>query len=660
MVSITINDIEYKVKPDISILEACKYIGIHIPRFCYHEKLSVAGNCRMCLVEIDPFEKPFASCATDITENMEIYVDTPFVKKARESVLEMILLNHPLDCPICDQAGECDLQDQTKEFGSTFSKYYFNKKSAVDDYRGPLISTIMTRCISCTRCVRYGDEIAGVNFFGTVNRGNDMKISTYVSKIIESEISGNVIDLCPVGALTALPYKFVVRPWEVITLESIDTTDSIGSNIYVNWKENQIIRILPRPNVNLNHTFISDKARFVYDSSLENRLVNINATYYQNILSEIKNNISEASLITFFVDDSCDLDTMVLIKNLQNTFKKKIQIVSISGSNTQSNFYFNLNFQLDDFSNCNRVSTQLIGTNLRTEASILNYKLRSLYLLNNYKVTNLGSTSDSNIENLHTFFNNSNILKLFEGSYESLKQYQSVNTINVFGQSAVNLISNFLDFKNYINKLYLYNSVLHIFENSNTAGASLLNIGYSKFKQYGFCIFANLPETQKILKIAHEIKSLNKLSFNTHAYNDINQISNFVLGCTNDYEGKKLYLNLLDMPQTTETPNTLTNSVKSMYDSVSNIFEPINKNSYVSHLVSLAEEYPSYYLKKKYTFYLSIYFLAKYLVMSQVSKYVIKLRNKNYYLSNKQTRYSSTLLEASALQHQHFNTYILS
>lgn len=212
MVTIFINDLEFLVKSDTSILEACKYLGINIPRFCYHEMLSVVGNCRMCLVEVDESEKPVASCVTLVKDEMRIRTNTPFVKKARENVLELLLINHPLDCPICDQGGECDLQDQTQTFGSDYSRFFHFKRGVEDKDCGPLIKTIMTRCIHCTRCIRFSSEVAGLDFLGTFNRGNSVEIGNYVSNLFKSEISGNVIDLCPVGALTSKPYAFKARP----------------------------------------------------------------------------------------------------------------------------------------------------------------------------------------------------------------------------------------------------------------------------------------------------------------------------------------------------------------------------------------------------------------------------------------------------------------
>ena len=269
MIKIKINNSEFFVKKNISVLEACKYVGITVPRFCYHETLSVAGNCRMCLVEIADGRtpKPVSSCTFPVAmEGMQVFTDTPLVKKARENVVEALLLNHPLDCPICDQGGECDLQDQTKTWGSDYSRFFFNKRGVEDKNCGPLIKTIMTRCIHCTRCVRFGTEIAGVDYMGTLNRGTSTEIGSYVSKMFNSEISGNVIDLCPVGALTSKPYAFKARPWELRSNESVDITDSTGSNTYVNFKETEVVRVLPKNNSEINESIISDKTRFSYDA----------------------------------------------------------------------------------------------------------------------------------------------------------------------------------------------------------------------------------------------------------------------------------------------------------------------------------------------------------------------------------------------------------
>jgi NADH-quinone oxidoreductase chain G len=346
MVSIVIDDFEFKVKPQISILEACKIVGINIPRFCYHEILSVAGNCRMCLVEVDGIDKPVASCVTEINEGIAVYTNTPFVKKARENVVEALLLNHPLDCPICDQAGECDLQDQTKAFGSVNSRYFFNKKGTEDKYCGPLIKTIMTRCITCTRCVRYSTEITGVDFFGTLNRGGSTEIGPYVPHFFNSEISGNVIDLCPVGALTSKPYAFKARPWELRLTETIDTTNAEGIHIYVNHKETEIFRILPRSNKNINSNLISDKTRFTYDANGVNRILHPfvkNTSSGKYIKKDWKRfflncdyRINLSNPTTIYIDGNCDFESAVSIKELEYLTKNKVKVHNIDFMNYEN------------------------------------------------------------------------------------------------------------------------------------------------------------------------------------------------------------------------------------------------------------------------------------------------------------------------------------
>jgi NADH-quinone oxidoreductase chain G len=260
--NVYINDKKISVSSNLTILQACIKLNILIPRFCYHNKLSVAGNCRMCLVEIENSPKPVVSCSFPVVNNMKIYTNTPLVKKARENILEFLLLNHPLDCPICDQGGECDLQDQTISYGSDKSRFYEFKRGVEDKNCGPLVKTIMTRCIHCTRCVRFINEMTSFKNLGTVNRGSKMEISTYFKRILNTEISGNIIDLCPVGALTSKPYAFQARSWELKSNDNIDIMDALASNIKVESKGLKILRILPKINKNINEEWISDKTRF--------------------------------------------------------------------------------------------------------------------------------------------------------------------------------------------------------------------------------------------------------------------------------------------------------------------------------------------------------------------------------------------------------------
>jgi NADH-quinone oxidoreductase subunit G len=273
MPKVTVDGVEIEVEAGMTVLQACEQAGREIPRFCYHERLSIAGNCRMCLVEVSPGPpKPAASCAMPVAEGQEIKTDSPMVKKARRGVMEMLLINHPLDCPICDQGGECDLQDQALLYGFDRSRFAENKRAVKDKEFGPLIATEMTRCIHCTRCVRFATEVAGVEEIGATGRGEDMEIGTYVGNAITSELSGNMIDLCPVGALTSKPYAFAARSWELRKTESIDVLDAVGSSIRVDARGSEVMRIVPRLNEDVNEEWLSDKGRFAYDGLKRQRL----------------------------------------------------------------------------------------------------------------------------------------------------------------------------------------------------------------------------------------------------------------------------------------------------------------------------------------------------------------------------------------------------
>ena len=272
MPTLKVDGIEVTVPDGSTVLQACEEAGSEVPRFCYHDRLSIAGNCRMCLVEMEKAPKPIASCAMPAAEGMEIHTDTPTVKKAREGVMEFLLINHPLDCPICDQGGECDLQDQAVAYGRHSSRFGEGKRAVKDKDIGPLVQTIMTRCIHCTRCIRFTEEIAGTNELGSVFRGEHTEIGTYVEKAVSSELSGNLIDLCPVGALTSKPYSFTARPWELKKTETIDAMDAVGSNIRVDSRGREIMRVLPRLHEDINEEWISDKTRFACDGLKQRRL----------------------------------------------------------------------------------------------------------------------------------------------------------------------------------------------------------------------------------------------------------------------------------------------------------------------------------------------------------------------------------------------------
>src|SRR5438477_2252829 len=280
MTKLLVDGKEIEVPPEYTLLQACEAAGAEIPRFCFHERLSIAGNCRMCLVELVGSPKPIASCAWGVRdcrpgpkgELPEVSTKSPMVRKAREGVMEFLLINHPLDCPICDQGGECDLQDQAMAYGVDASRYRENKRAVEDKYLGAIVKTIMNRCIHCTRCVRFATEVAGVPELGALGRGEDMEITTYLEKALSSELSGNVVDLCPVGALTSKPYAFNARPWELRKTESIDVLDAVGTNVRIDSRGREVMRVLPRINEDVNEEWLADKSRHACDGLRYQRL----------------------------------------------------------------------------------------------------------------------------------------------------------------------------------------------------------------------------------------------------------------------------------------------------------------------------------------------------------------------------------------------------
>jgi len=410
MIKVFINNKIIFVPKNTSVLEACESIGVSVSRFCYHERLNVVGNCRMCLVEIEKAPKPIASCAFPVASNMRIYTDTPMVQKARENVMEFLLLNHPLDCPICDQGGECDLQEQAMLFGSDRGRFFFNKRTVEDKNCGPLVKTIMTRCIHCTRCIRFFQDVAGEEDFGTTLRGRETEIGTYIGKILTSELSGNVIDLCPVGALTSKPYAFTARPWEIKTVETIDVTDSVGSNIKINFKETEILRILPLLNDSLNEEWISDKTRFCFDALKTHR---IGAPFFKAKNKFIKVTWKEALLknanilktllklnseqIIFVCGNNTDLETVQILKKTAQDFGIRLITEDFLRVDSSLMSAVKLNTIFTDILESDLCLT--IGTNTRFEASLLNVRLKKKVKMGNFTRASIGLCSELNYSN---------------------------------------------------------------------------------------------------------------------------------------------------------------------------------------------------------------------------------------------------------------------
>ena len=424
---VNINDRPVEVLPNTSILQACEIADVVIPRFCYHERLSVAGNCRMCLVEVEKMPKLQASCAVPVSPNMSIKTNTPSVKKAREGVLEFLLINHPLDCPICDQGGECYLQDQSLIYGGDRSRFKEFKRAVEDKNCGPLIKTIMTRCIHCTRCVRFANEVVGVPEFGTSGRGNFIEISTYVDKLFTSELSGNVIDLCPVGALTSKPYAFLSRPWELKSIESIDLFDSIHSNIRVDTRGYEIVRILPRLNENINEEWISDKARFSFDGLSTQRLSeplikdsngDLKPASWLEAINLIFKKMKETqpNKVAFSIGNFCDLETLTYLHKIRLLLNGVILNQSNENFlNTDNPTFYKFNTSLSNISKSD--VCLLLGVNPRTDGPLLNYYLRKRFLSGNFKVGYIGSHLNLTFPTYHLGNSIDTVSSVLEGKF---------------------------------------------------------------------------------------------------------------------------------------------------------------------------------------------------------------------------------------------------
>jgi len=400
-----VNGVETEFEPGMTVLQVAERAGHEIPRFCYHERLSIAGNCRMCLVEVKPGPpKPQASCALPAAEGQQIFTDTPMVKKAREGVMEFLLINHPLDCPICDQGGECDLQDQSIGYGRDGSRYSENKRAVEEKHMGPTIKTYMTRCIQCTRCVRFVSEIAGAPDIGMISRGEDAEITTYLEQAVGSELSGNVNDLCPVGALTHRPWQFHYRPWELKKTETIDVMDALGSNIRADAKGSEVMRVLPRVNEGINEEWLTDVSRYVVDGLQKRRLDRpyvrengkLRAASWDEALSVVAGRLkaAPANRIGAIAGDLQDAESMKatldLFRALGSANTDCRQDGSTLGDGPRESWLFNSSLigieQAD--------AILLVGVNPRTEAPLLNTRLRKIWLSGQATIGLIGEQAD--------------------------------------------------------------------------------------------------------------------------------------------------------------------------------------------------------------------------------------------------------------------------
>ena len=549
-------------KYNAPLIEYCETLGINIPHYCYHKSLSISGNCRMCLVELKNSPKPVVSCAMSAKSclnNSEVFTNSPLVKKSRENILEFLLLNHPLDCPICDQGGECDLQDQSLFFGLSKKRFYSFKRVVTDKNIGPIVKTVMTRCIHCTRCVRFANEIAGVDDLGMFGRGMNSEIGTYVEKTFQSELSGNIIDLCPVGALTSKPYPFVSRSWELKNINSIDFSDGFGINLQIYIKNNNIIKVLPGFQKNdAGSSWISDKTRFSFDGmfspervlqgfikdgkkktfqSLTWELILddiVSTLYFQDHLNR---HLLKIRTLIIVISDSTSLEVL----NLANLFVKKYSFIKLRKSEgNQLNNDDESNIMLNSVNSLNESDLcLLIGVNTRYEGSNLNLKLRKRYLKGNFKLISINSLIDLTFPTFYLGLNLKNLKSIIEGNNLICQDFVSHTNPTIVASSEINrrkdskeLNKLLILLKYKLNKYYANWNNLNILSSSiNETGVNYLNNFKSLKEQdlnnsYGV-YFLNSTDNIPNLKKLINLKQLNYLDNNNSPKFIIDQNNGF-------------------------------------------------------------------------------------------------------------------------------------
>ena len=661
MIAIKINDFQYNIKNKLTLIQACLVNKIDIPRFCFHEKLSIAGNCRMCLVEDQKQIKPLASCAINASPTMNLYTNTVKVKKARESVLEFLLANHPLDCPVCDQGGECDLQDQSLVFGSDRGRFYEFKRSVEDKDCGPLIKTIMNRCIHCTRCVRFSNEIAGNTTLGVTGRGSRMEIGFYVEKLVSSELSGNIIDLCPVGALTSKPFAFTSRPWELKTFNSIDILDAMHSTIRIDVRGTKIMRILPRINENINDEWITDKIRFSYDGFRSQRIYNpmilqsnvFTKISWQKVLTYLKNFFIKTLSVTKnsvpihgYLNAFSDMETVYVVKNF----------LSLTGSG-----FFRKSESFDqsflNFSNTHIKQIQLadicliVGENLRLKLPLLNAKIRSSAVKSNLPVYYIGHFSNYNYHIKQISTNLNTLISIMEGSH-----WLSVKISKQFSSKPLFIFTSSINLSTYFNHLKKFTNVL----NSDWNGINLIQ-PIQNTSEFGTTISNNqntfLHKFCIDIIFNYDKQLFNENSFKIYVghHGDANAAkSNVVLPSASFIEKSTHYINIFGIVQ--KTKKVLFNVGDSRSDwqiihALSSILNLNSENVHKNILQSMAKYTPLMFCKKKV-------FCHDGALLKKTFIFYNNVRSKinNYYLSDSISKNSKIMsLCANKFKSKHYN-----
>jgi len=678
MINLIVDDLDLLVKENLSIIEVCNSIGVIIPRFCYHELLPTAGNCRMCLVEVDVLNikdetlndtKLFAACTTEIEESMVVTTCSELILKTRENIIELLLLNHPLDCPICDQAGECDLQDQSKIFGSHKSKFFFNRRAVSEKILGPVIKTIMTRCIHCTRCVRFFSEVEGVPFLGTFNRGTSTEIGNYVFKNINSEISGNVIDLCPVGALTSNVYAFQARPWELSATETLDVSDSLGANVFLYSRDSEIYRVLPKQNNEINKSIISDKTRFSFDFNKNNRINNIyikkNSEFikikWESFLPNIKEIVNNKRIL-FYVDENLDLINLNLLKTISYSINKSISVKKLSYKSEFNNFYSrSLNNRiaiLNDFQDL----ILFFSVNTKKESAVLNTLIKMLKNSNYIKdVISFGLFFSNNLNVKFTNLNSSSFLTILEGKQLYLSDIiLKSKPILLIGSNFQKLTTNTSFIINFLKKKLTNISVLSVSKSSNTNGALFLNIkciNSKDIKTFSTHIAINLDDVYKTRKYFKPYRQEN-LWLNTH-FSKLCLKFKFLIPVLTPFEQQEIHLNLENRPQKTEivsSSNCESRALKSLFLLLSNYeYDKLQNFSYLNYL--LEESFDNFLFELNTKSSLSNYLMINEKELTFISNYALKPEIQDFYLTTKNTRNSLNMSSFSRYQRNNFNVF---
>ena len=684
MPKIIINGKEIEFQKGMTVLQACELADVEIPRFCYHEKLSIAGNCRMCLVEMEKSAKPIASCAMPAAEGMNIKTNTKFVEKARKGIMEFLLANHPLDCPVCDQGGECDLQDQSLLYGVDKSRFLENKRTVKDKYMGPLIKTQMTRCIHCTRCVRFATEVAGIPEIGAIGRGENMEITTYLEKSMDSELSANVIDLCPVGALTSKPYAFEARPWELKKTESIDVMDAIGSNIRVDTYGWEVKRILPRLNNEINEEWISDKTRYACDGLLKQRL---DVPYIKKNNKLIKSNWHE--VVELISEKIKELKPNQLaghvgdMVNLENSlaFKKFFQELGSSNLECRENkFYINTEDKSNYLFNSSIQGIEesdlilLVGCNPRLEATMLNARIRKAFVNNNTPIYSIGDSGELTYDYEIIGNSTNDILQLINDQSKLSKKIKlSKKPIIIIGESVLEMKSGefiFNEIKEYLNKNNFinneWNALNILIQNASTVGSlDLKLINSSKENNFKFFDTLEKNEVSFLYLLGSDNLKINKnnefiVYQGSHGDRGA-EIADIILPSAAYTEQSGLYINLEGRVQECRKASYPPGNAKEDWRIFNLILEKLNKRVIYKNQLSIRKDVfeliPNFsdidLLPKKD-------FKQSNKNKTNFFEETIKIKKIDYYFTNSIARSSKTMAECRRIKIQEFKDGMLN